>query len=334
MCVRIGLVMSASENVAAQTCVAPKLKVFVSYSRKDGAFADELVSGLELCGFDAYVDKEDIAPAEPWEDRLGALIRDADTVVFVLSPSSIASKHCEWEVAETVRLSKRLLPIVWQRVPDNEVPEQLRRLNYIFFTDDHSFIKSLGELVNALRADLEWIRQHTRFAELATNWEERGRSPSLLLLAGEIEDAKAWLAKQPKDAPRITMQQQTFIDASIRASEVEQKRKWHGKVLAGVLAFAILAGFIGWLNQAYLQERWRWFTNIRPYMLEQVRPYVLDANAEQALKPGDGFKECATGCPEMVVVPAGEFFMGPFRQNEKPHTRSPSSDSWRSASSR
>ena len=32
--------MSASENVAAPTGPGPKLKVFVSYSRKDAAFAD------------------------------------------------------------------------------------------------------------------------------------------------------------------------------------------------------------------------------------------------------------------------------------------------------
>ena len=209
-----------------------------------------------------------------------------------------------------MRLSKRLLPIVWQHVPDNEVPEQLRRLNYIFFTEDHSFIKSLGELANALRTDLEWVRQHTRLTELATNWEERGRSPSLLLLTGEIDDAKAWLAKRPKDAPQVTLQQQTFIDASIRAAKVEQKRKRLAKVAMGGLVFVILAGVIGWLNQAYLRERWRWFRTIRPYMLTQVRPYVLTAEAEQALKPKDAFRECAKDCPEMVVVPAGKFMMG------------------------
>ena len=305
--------MSASENVAAQTGPGPKLKVFVSYSRKDAAFADELVSGLELCGFDAYLDKEDIAPGEPWEARLGHLIRDGDTVVFVLSPSSIASKHCEWEVAETVRLSKRLLPIVWQHVPDNEVPEQLRRLNYIFFTEGHSFTKSLGELATALRADLEWIRQHTRFGELAANWEERGRSPSRLLLSGEVDDAKAWLAKRPKDASQITVQQQTFIDASIRAAQVEQKSKRRGKLATlatGGLTVGIVVGLIVWLNRAYLKERWLWFTTIRPHMLTQIRPYVLTAEAERALKSKDIFRECAKDCPEMVVVPAGKFMMG------------------------
>ena len=37
---------------------------------------------------------------------------------------------------------------------------------------------------------------------------------------------------------------------------------------------------------------------------------VLTAEAEQALKPKDTFRECAKDCPEMVVVPAGKFMMG------------------------
>ena len=39
---------------------------------------------------------------------------------------------------------------------------------------------------------------------------------------------------------------------------------------------------------------------------------VLTAAEEKAIttKPGSDFKECAKGCPEMVVIPAGKFAMG------------------------
>lgn len=40
-----------------------------------------------------------------------------------------------------------------------------------------------------------------------------------------------------------------------------------------------------------------------------VRLGPLGEAAERSLKPGDRFKECET-CPEMVVIPAGEFVMG------------------------
>ena len=39
-----------------------RAKVFVSYSRKDSAFAQMLVEALAERGFDAFLDKTDIAP--------------------------------------------------------------------------------------------------------------------------------------------------------------------------------------------------------------------------------------------------------------------------------
>ena len=37
---------------------------------------------------------------------------------------------------------------------------------------------------------------------------------------------------------------------------------------------------------------------------------MLTPEAERALKPKASFRECAKDCPEMIVIPAGEFTMG------------------------
>jgi TIR domain len=76
-----------------------KLKVLISYSRQDAAdFADELVAGFELAGFAPAIDRHDIKPGEPWEHRLGGLIAQSDTVVFVTTPAAVKSERCTWEV--------------------------------------------------------------------------------------------------------------------------------------------------------------------------------------------------------------------------------------------
>ena len=54
-----------------------RLKVFISYSRKDSAFAEDLLLALEAAGFDPYLDKHDIVPGEPWEERLDRLVQAA-----------------------------------------------------------------------------------------------------------------------------------------------------------------------------------------------------------------------------------------------------------------
>ena len=128
---------SMAEAVATEPTT---LKVFVSYSRKDEDFAQDLLAGLQVGGFEPYLDKHDIAAGEDWEARLGRLIEAADTVVFVISPDAVASERCAWEVECTVSLKKRLLPIVWRRVEEAQVPPRLKQLNYIFFDRPRSCI--------------------------------------------------------------------------------------------------------------------------------------------------------------------------------------------------
>ena len=99
---------SGSETQAGSLDANTKLRVFVSYSRADLSFVDALVAGLERHGtFTVTIDRHSIAAGEAWDERLGTLILAADTIVFVLSPDSVESKVCAWEVEEARRLSKR-----------------------------------------------------------------------------------------------------------------------------------------------------------------------------------------------------------------------------------
>jgi WD40 repeat protein len=195
-----------------------KLKVFISYSRRDAAdFAEEVVAGLELAGFAPFIDRLDIKPGEPWEDRLGLLIAQSDTVVFVITPEAVKSERCAWEVERTLELSKRLLPVVYKRVPESEIPEKLRRLQFVRFDTGRALARSIAELAEALRADLDWIREHTRLGELATRWVARQRPESLLLRGDDLDAVKAWMAQRTDAAPAITEAQRTFIAASEHA---------------------------------------------------------------------------------------------------------------------
>ena len=108
--------------VMAEAGVGEKLKVFISYSRRDSSeFADELVAGLELAGFTPVLDRHDISAGEDWEMRLGGLIEGADTVVFVVSTQAVKSERCVWEIEKALALSKRMMPIVFfsTRPPGN-----------------------------------------------------------------------------------------------------------------------------------------------------------------------------------------------------------------------
>lgn len=70
---------------AALAPAADVAKVFLSYSRKDVSLADDMVAGPQAYGFEADIDREDIAPGEAREARLSGLIAERDTVVYVIS---------------------------------------------------------------------------------------------------------------------------------------------------------------------------------------------------------------------------------------------------------
>ena len=309
----------------AEAGAGEKLKVFISYSRKDSAaFADELVEWLELARFKPFLDRHDIAAGEEWEARLGGLIEQSDTVVFVVSPEAIKSDRCEWEVDKTLALSKRLLPVIHISVPDSLIPEKLSRLQRVRFDDGQGPYRPLSELAEALRVDLNWIRDHTRLGENATRWERRGRAESLLLRGDDLDAAKTWMATRNAAAPEITEAQRAFIKASEEADSarldkeseqlkqtVRQQRRiaW---LLGGVavLMGSIILGLIAWINQSLLQQLLIRYTKENPYYAANFANHLLKPQDQSALNPGDTFRECEKDCPRMIVVPKGHFMMG------------------------
>jgi hypothetical protein len=145
-------------------------RIFISYSRKDMAFADRLEAALKARGFEPLIDRTEIYAFEDWWKRIEALIGKADTIVFVLSPDAVASEIALKEVTHAASLNKRFAPIVCRRVEDHAIPEALQRLNFISFDDPACFDVAADQLAEALQTDIVWIRQHTEFGEAARRW--------------------------------------------------------------------------------------------------------------------------------------------------------------------
>lgn len=227
----------------------PSLKVFISYARADTVFADELAAGLEYDGrYLVMIDRQSIIEGEDWKRRLGALIADADTVVFILTETSAKSSICAWEVEEAHRHSKRILPVLAKSYGATPVPKQLAALNYVRFDPledgtPRSFMAGLAALARALNTDVAWLREHTRYLNLARSWEEAGSRANRLLSGSDIAAAKEWVARRPKDAPQPTDLHLKFIRASevaeaeresaerMRLAEIEQAQKARAEAL-------------------------------------------------------------------------------------------------------
>jgi hypothetical protein len=231
-----------------------KAKVFISYSRRDMAFVDRLEPALKARGFEPLIDRAEIYAFEDWWKRLQALIERADTIVFVLSPDSVASHEAMKEVEYAASLNKRFAPIVFRRVEDAAVPDALRRLNFVFFDDAAQFEESADRLTEALQTDIGWIRKHTEYGDAARQWSAAGRPGGLLLRSPALEDAERWIASRPGNAPEPTAETQTFV-ADSRSGATRRRNILTSSLAAGFIVALVLAGLAYWQREVAVAER-------------------------------------------------------------------------------
>lgn len=123
--------------------------VFVSYSRKDMAFARPLVEALRLQGAQVWFDQNDIYGGENWRQSIETGIRGCGALVFILSPHSLASEYCRKEVDFAQNLNKRIVPVCAAAFDLASVWFEISALHYIDFVMK-GFTSGFGELLAAL----------------------------------------------------------------------------------------------------------------------------------------------------------------------------------------
>ncbi len=233
------------------------MKVFVSYSRDDVAFADQLSVALEDRGFEPILDRHNIDAAENWRERLGALVLSCDAVAFVLTDNSANSPVCAWEVEEARRLGKRILPVVPGEVKAS-APQALADLNWIYFyaTNDvpgSGMFDGLRKLERALRVDLAWLREQTRLSERAAEWQASWVEDRLLRGAA-LKEAQDWLGRVPKDAS-VPVSVREYLTAS---ADAEHGREVAAKAQLAEREQAVRAAEAAVKDRAAAVKRLRW----------------------------------------------------------------------------
>jgi WD40 repeat protein len=270
---------------AEQPWERPKAKIFISYSRKDMVFADRIDAALKGRGFEPLIDRTEIYAFEEWWERLQALIRRCDTVVFVLSPDAVASREAQREVEYAASLNKRFAPIVCRPTEDSAVPQALRRLNFIFFDNPERFETQADQLAEALLTDIGWIRQHTEFGEMARRWSDLGGPGGLLLRSPALEQAERWISSRPHGAPEPTAATQTFVVESRRGA-TRRRNILTCSLAAGLVVAIALAGFAYRQRGLAVEQRDEAQRQRITTLAELVTNEQLIGNADTALRIG------------------------------------------------
>ncbi len=214
---------------------------FVSYSRRDQEFVSRLFAALEDRDRDVWVDWDDIPPTADWLAQIRTGIEEANALIFVISPDSVASEVCVTELGVAEELNKRIVPLLLRAADGAPVPEAVARHNWIFFDDPERFETGVETLIEALDTDLEHVNAHTRLLIAAQRWDREDRNRSLLIRGTELAAAEAWLDtastedKQPAPLPL----QAEFVRASREATARRQRITVGAVSVALVVAIAL-----------------------------------------------------------------------------------------------
>ncbi len=101
-----------------------KYDVFISYSRKDMAVADEITQALDAAGISYFIDRQGIAGGMEFPAVLARAIVDCKVFLFLASRNSYASRFTNNEItfAFNKKEKNRILPYI---IDDSELPLEM-----------------------------------------------------------------------------------------------------------------------------------------------------------------------------------------------------------------
>jgi formylglycine-generating enzyme required for sulfatase activity len=129
-------------------------QVFISYSRKDLAFIEQLATDLKVAHFDVWYDLSRLEGGMPWRTKIEKAINDSQYVLVILSPDSVTSKWVEEEFLLASELGKNIIPLYYKPCA---LPLGYRRLQIIDVYGS-KYLENYQEILRALninRADRE-----------------------------------------------------------------------------------------------------------------------------------------------------------------------------------
>ncbi|MGK7872414.1 MAG: toll/interleukin-1 receptor domain-containing protein, partial [Xenococcaceae cyanobacterium] len=194
-------------------------QVFIAFSEKDRAVKDKISKILMREGLTIWKNQTDIKTGTAFQYEINKGIEGADNFVYLMSSDSLASKYCQQEIEHAFAHNKRIIPLLIEDTGTNQIPSQLRGLQFIYLVghDDQEKYTGTDKLLKELKKDVAYYDCHKNLLVKALKWQRQERTPSRLLRGYNLRYFEAWLkvAQQRQNHPPLPIQSE-FITTSCR----------------------------------------------------------------------------------------------------------------------
>ncbi len=296
----------------------PTTDAFISYSRANLGFVEQLAADLANRGKEPWFDRSDVPlrgiPAgSEWWHEIEQGIEAADNFCFVISPDSVVSPFCNAEIAHALRHSKRKVTVMFcdqgeeaatltaitqavNAIPEGElvpelvsVPErQLRRLvrynwQRISAVQYIPFLpdrlaEGCRQLASALDQDIERVRALGDLQRSAAAWDRQARSASFLLRGDALKEAEELLRRSVGHDPEPSSLQLEYVSAGRQDENRRRRLSAAGISVAVLLTLAALIAAV-LIRSSAVRER----AEIERTAAEERANLQATAAAEQAI---------------------------------------------------
>jgi hypothetical protein len=132
-----------------------KYDLFVSHNRRQKVWVREFVAFLRERGLRVFFDEDSIAPGEDTVEALERGVAASDSLVLVISRSSVFSKWVAFETTLKIYedpdgTERRLIPVLVERVDRTLIRPAVRRLDTVDLTDPQTRDREFTHLMRHL----------------------------------------------------------------------------------------------------------------------------------------------------------------------------------------
>ena len=271
--------------------------IFISYAQEDRESAETLVGALEGQGWSVWWDKR-IATGRVFDEVIEEALASTQCVVVLWSKASVgASKRWIREEIEEGARRNILVPV---RIEETRIPFGYRRIqtaSLVGWVGD----ESAAEFQRLVRDITTFLGPPPGEGKApAQRTEESGEHITATAPARATSRVRHGTARGRSPTAAKTR-------PKVEPPETEERGLW----IASAMVFAVMLTIVAalWAMRPELPAPSQTLPRVEPIPIEP--PQIQQASGSESMPtaPGAIFRDCEA-CPEMVIIPAGEFLMG------------------------